>query len=430
MSPAVETTLGFTEEELLGDASIWQELVHPDDLERILATLGQLEEGQPAWVEGRLRGRDDEGYRWFDVNAAVTALDGRGRRVTGVLRDVSERKHAEQRLQQAQKMEAVGNLTGGIAHDFNNLLGVVLGNLQLIQRRAAGCGADEVIGGRLATAIDAVNRGSDLTRRLLAFSRRQMLEPRVVDLNELVAGMERLLGRTLGETITVRMAGAQDLWPVAVDPGQAETALLNLAVNARDAMPDGGHLTIETANVTLDERYVERHSYAAPGDYVALAVSDTGTGMPSEVAEQAFEPFFTTKAPGRGTGLGLSMVYGFVKQSDGLVHIYSEQGEGTTVKMYFPRVAIDAEPLDSGGDEVPQDEGGHEPVLVVEDDPDLRDTVSEYLRSLGYVVTEAGTGGEALNALAAADPPVELLFTDLVIPGGMNGAELAAGGIL
>ena len=261
-------------------------------------------------------------------------VSGRIEGCFGLIEDVTEQKHTEDLLRQSQKMEAVGQLTGGVAHDFNNLLAVILGNLQLAERRLDG---DAPVRQQIARAVRATKRGAELVKRLLAFSRRQVLEPKILSLNELVAGMEDLLRRTLGEAVEIATVLNADPWPVEVDPAQMETAVLNLVVNARDAMPRSGRLTLETVNVTLDDDYIKRHAYGTVGDHVCLAVSDTGHGMAADVVRRAFEPFFTTKPQGKGTGLGLSMVYGFVRQSGGHVEIYSEVGRGTTVKIYLPR---------------------------------------------------------------------------------------------
>ena len=332
--------------------------------------------------------------------------------------EVARREAAEEALRQSHKMEAVGQLTGGVAHDFNNLLTVVLGNLEVARRHLGGDGARAAQG--IDGAMAGAKRAATLTQRLLAFSRRQPLEPRPVDINRLVAGTSDLLGRTLGESIAIETVLAAGLWPVEVDPNQLENALLNLAVNARDAMPEGGKLTIETANAFLDEAYAASHAEVEPGQYVAISVTDTGAGMPTQVVERAFEPFFTTKETGHGTGLGLSMVYGFVKQSGGHVKIYSEVGQGTTVRVYLPRLSGAAVPEEPAVEEAPPTPGGAT-VLVVEDDPDVRAHSARSLRDLGYAVLEAADGPTALRRLGEA--PVDLLFTDVGLP-GMNGREL------
>ncbi len=337
-----------------------------------------------------------------------------------VVRDITEEKKIERQLRQAQKMEAVGQLTGGIAHDFNNLLAVVLGNLELAREKTDDPAAMREL---IELAIGAADRGAKLTHRLLAFSRRQVLAPEKVDVNALVRGMFDLLRRTLGETIEIETVTAPGLWHTRIDPGQLENALLNLAINARDAMPDGGRLTIETMNATLDDEYAAAQAEVEPGEYVMVAVMDSGEGMPPAVLERVFEPFFTTKQAGAGSGLGLSMVYGFVKQSGGHVTIYSEPGRGTAVKLYLPRSddagRCRAAPV---GGEVPRGRG--EVVLLVEDDPDVRTLAVTLLGGLGYSVLEAPDGRRALDELARAKG-VNLLFTDVVLPGGMTGGRLA-----
>jgi len=334
------------------------------------------------------------------------------------------RQSSEAQLRQAQKMEAVGQLTGGVAHDFNNLLTVIVTNAELLHDHAKE--RDPAAAKLAARVLAAAQRGAALTQRLLAFSRRQVLQPKRLDLNQVIGSMNDLLRRTLGETVEVEMVLAAGLWPATADREQVESALLNLAVNARDAMPRGGKLTIETANVRFDDAYAAANVDVKPGQYVMLAVTDTGTGMAPEIAARAFEPFFTTKEQGKGTGLGLSMVYGFAKQSGGNVKIYSEPGQGTTIKFYLARAAdgAGAEPARPGPAESPRPARG-EVVLVVEDDPGVRDTAVQILRGLGYAPIAAADGPAALAALDAA-ARVDLLFTDIVMPRGMSGRELAA----
>jgi nitrogen-specific signal transduction histidine kinase/ActR/RegA family two-component response regulator len=335
------------------------------------------------------------------------------------VRDVTERQAIEGQLRQAQKMEAVGQLTGGLAHDFNNLLGIVLGNLDLLAERFEP--GDEA--GKLAdAAIEAAMRGAELTRQLLAFSRRQPLAPKITYLPPVLEATGNLLRRTLGEAIIFKLKVSDTLWPVLIDVSQLESALLNLSVNARDAMLKGGRLTIEASNVTVDERAFELNQEAMPGDYVLIAVSDTGAGMSEEVLAQVFEPFFTTKGS-KGTGLGLSMVHGFLKQSGGCTGIYSEPGRGTTVRLYLPRAA---------GGEIPQGETppaetltrGHEVILVVEDNKGLRDIALRQLQDLGYRTIPANDGATALGIIQGG-APIDLLFTDVVMPGSMDGRMLA-----
>ncbi len=337
-----------------------------------------------------------------------------------LIAEMDERRQAEAALRQAQKMEAIGRLTGGVAHDFNNLLQVISGNLQLLERDAA---MDENGRRRLQTAIAAVSRGGKLAAQLLAFARRQPLEPRSVDLSRLVAGMEDLLHRALGETVHTVISAEPGLWPTLVDPAQLENVILNLTVNARDAMAGSGALTIRLENAALDERAAACLPDAVPvGDYVALSVADTGCGMAPEVLERVFEPFFTTKPEGQGTGLGLSMVYGFVRQSGGCVTIDSRVGEGTVVRLLLPRAAVaaDGAPDALSGPVV----GGSETILVVEDDPDVRATVVDLLTDLGYRVLKAPDAQTALS-LIESGAPIDLLFTDVVMPGPLRSTELA-----
>ncbi|NNE33855.1 MAG: response regulator, partial [Rhodothermales bacterium] len=334
--------------------------------------------------------------------------------------DVTDLIETQAQLRESQKMEAVGHLTGGIAHDFNNLLAVSLGNVELGQEVARQGGDVQPY---LATIKRANERGATLTNQLLAFSRKQTLNPEVVDAGELVTGMASLLRRALGETIEVEVAADDNLWPCNVDPHQLESGILNLAVNSRDAMPGGGKLSIRILNVALDDDYAAAQAEVEPGDYVLVSVADTGTGIPKNVIEQVFEPFFTTKDPGRGTGLGLSMVYGFVKQSSGHVTVYSEEGKGTTFKLYLPRSDEPVRHSEKSDHQVQPSSHG-ETVLVVEDDPDVRTLSVALLRSLGYEIVEAADGESAIKALDSA-PNVNLLFTDVVLPGGMSGPELA-----
>ncbi|HEX8822077.1 MAG TPA: response regulator [Archangium sp.] len=331
----------------------------------------------------------------------------------------AERRKTEMQLRQSQKMEAVGKLTGGVAHDFNNLLQVIAGNLQLLQRDVVG---NERAMSRLQTATRAVDRGAKLASQLLSFARRQPLQPVVVNASKLVRGMDDLLRRTLGEEVELVTSTAKELWNTALDPNQFENVIINLAVNARDAMNSMGKLTIEIGNAVLDERYCRQHPEVLPGQYVLLAVSDTGSGMTPEVMERAFEPFFTTKPEGRGTGLGLSMVYGFVKQTGGHLKLYSELGHGTTIKLYLPR-AVEAESVDAKVDAGPI-EGGTETILVVEDDAEVRTTVVEMVSELGYRVLKAVDAASALVVLQSGIP-IDLLFTDVVMPGPVRSPELA-----
>jgi len=340
-----------------------------------------------------------------------------------VLERTEELRRNEEALRQSQKMEAVGQLTGGIAHDFNNLLQVIIGNLEALQRNLP---AESPRLQRAANnAMAGAERAASLTQRLLAFSRRQPLNPRQVDPNALVGSMSDLLHRTLGETISVETVRGAGVWRIEVDPTGLESAILNLAVNARDAMPEGGRLTIETANTYLDEIYIRSHSEVPAGQYVVLSISDTGHGMDEATIAQAFEPFFTTKPVGHGTGLGLSQVYGFVKQSGGHLKIYSEPGDGTTIKIYLPR--LDGVAMDDSQNVAAMAREGSatETILVVEDDADVREQSVEALGELGYRVLQAPDGPTALR-LMRREAQVDLLFTDVVLPGGMTGAQVAA----
>jgi PAS domain S-box-containing protein len=354
--------------------------------------------------------------------APLHGADGAIIGALALLRDTTDHRRAEDALRQAQKMEAVGQLTGGVAHDFNNLLTVITGNIETLLRRLP----DDARLHRLAeAALRGTERAATLTHRLLAFSRRQPLDPKPVEPNRLVAGMSDLLHRTLGETIAIETVVAADAWRIRCDPNQLESALLNLAVNARDAMPAGGKLMIETANTDVDAALAAAQADLSPGQYVVIAVTDTGMGMTKAVAQKAFEPFFTTKEVGQGTGLGLSQVYGFVKQSGGHVQIYSEPGQGTTIRLYLPRLATAADaPEVPAPVPVPPEGARHETVLVVEDDDDVRTYSVELLRELGYDVLEAADGPSALNVIGG-HPDVRLLFTDVALPGGLNGRQLA-----
>ncbi|MEH3122134.1 MAG: PAS domain-containing protein [Sphingomonas phyllosphaerae] len=338
---------------------------------------------------------------------------------TRVIEEIASRHAAERKLAQAQKMETVGKLTGGVAHDFNNLLQVVSGNLQLLQKDIAGNERAET---RVANALAGVSRGSRLAAQLLAFGRRQALEPKVVNVTRFVRGMDDMLRRAIGEGIEVETIFGGGLWNTFIDPGQIENALLNLAINARDAMDGQGKLTIELANAHLDDDYARRHDEVEPGQYVMLAVSDTGCGMSDEVVAKVFEPFFSTKAEGKGSGLGLSMVYGFVKQSGGHVNIYSEPGHGSTIRLYLPR-AMESEDIEVVLDNGPIT-GGTETVLVVEDDDEVRATVVEMLGDLGYRVLKAVDAQSALSVVESGIP-IDLLFTDVVMPGTLKSPELA-----
>jgi signal transduction histidine kinase/CheY-like chemotaxis protein len=350
--------------------------------------------------------------------------------------EARRRRESEETLLQAQKMESVGQLTGGIAHDFNNMLTVIIGNLETMQRRLKRTQPNGLSIDALAAlvkpaefALQGAHSAAKLTHRLLAFARRQPLAPVRADLNKIVSGVADLLRRTMGETIAFETVMAAGLWPTFVDINQLENAVLNLAVNARDAMPNGGHLTIETANSFLDEAYARQFGDVAPGQYVLLSVTDTGAGIPPDLLRRVFEPFFTTKSHGQGSGLGLAMVHGFVKQTGGHIRIYSEVNEGTTVKIYLPRLNQAAE-VAASLEEMPQRTGSvvparsSETILVVEDNEDVREYAKSALEELGYTVVVAHDGAGALR-IVNDGTHLDLLFTDIVLPGGMNGRQLS-----
>jgi signal transduction histidine kinase len=338
-----------------------------------------------------------------------------------LIEQVRRREQVEGQLRQSQKMEAIGQLSGGIAHDFNNMLGVITGALDLMQRRIRT--GDFGIERFMEAAIKATERAAGLTHRLLAFARQQPLAPEPINANKLIGNMSDLLRSTLGEHIRIETVAAAGLWLTKADAHQLESAILNIAINARDAMPDGGHLTIETGNVFLDDAYCRQNAEAEPGQFVLIAISDTGTGMAPEVAARVFDPFFTTKPAGRGTGLGLSQVYGFIKQSRGHIKVYSEPGDGTSVKIYLPRLTGETEKLERAPPPAAQRGDAREVVLVVEDDQLMRQMSVDALTDLGYGVVDSGSAMEALRVLDGR-PDVKLLFTDVVMP-EMNGKKLA-----
>jgi PAS domain S-box-containing protein len=447
-----------------GRYETWLKCIFREDIPRIVDLMDNTfaEKAHKSQAEFRIVNPADGALRWMEARLIIFYdVNGHAERVVGVNVDVTERKRAgaqlraftetleervrertreweaenearkkaEEALRQAQKMESIGQLTGGVAHDFNNLLTIILGGLDMIGRQIpvleASSEVSRVVCGR-DMAIEGVRRAAKLTSRLLAFARQQPLDPKTIDANKLVSTVCELLRRTLGESVSLETVLAGGLWRTQVDANQLENALVNLAVNARDAMPNGGQLTIETANAHLDEGYVSGLvEPVRPGQYVMIAVADSGTGMDQPTIERVFEPFFTTKAPGKGTGLGLSQVYGFVRQSAGHVRIYSEINEGTTVKIYLPR---------QRGEEIDQQELdrptaashaiGAESILVVEDDDTLRAYVVEVLHDLGYSVIAAANAHAALEIVDRGHD-IDLLFTDVVMPGGMNGRQLA-----
>jgi PAS domain S-box-containing protein len=419
-SDEVYRILGVSRETFAPLPEDYLRMVHPDDRATVSATQKQVRQGMPAKpMEYRVI-QPDGTVRWiYRESEVVRDETGDSSYLNSTIQDITERRQTEEQLRQAQKMEAVGNLTGGLAHDFNNLLGVVIGNLDLLRERQTGdADADELA----RESLDAALRGADLTRRLLAFARRQPLQPTRTDVNRLIAGIVKLLERTLGEEIQITLDLSHDTWPVVVDPAQLESSLTNLATNARDAMPNGGQLIIVTGNRSLDADYASQHADVEPGDYAVIEVSDTGTGMPPEVESHIFEPFYTTKEEGKGTGLGLSMVFGFMKQSGGHINVYSEVGIGTTIRLFLQRADAGAE---ASGAVVPTAlvRGSGETVLAVEDNASLRRVVVRQLTELGYRVVEAEDAQSALRVLDAE--PVDLIFTDIVMPGGTSGYELA-----
>ena len=371
-----------------------------------------------------LIGRRKDGSE-FPIELMLSPLESAegilGLVVIAAIRDITDRKATEMQLQQAQKMEAIGQLTGGVAHDFNNLLTIILGNSEILVDELK---EDPPRRELAETVMAAAERGAGLTQLMLTFARRQPLAPETFDVNELVTRMGPLLQRAIGEIVEMKLELTEPLWNVTTDPRQLETALLNLVLNARDAMSQGGRLTIETSNADLSEEYAARNVDITPGRYVRLALSDTGAGIPSELLNRVFEPFFTTKEVGKGTGLGLSMVYGFVKQSGGNIKVYSEVGHGTTIKIYLPRADDRAQATIPATQSSEPILAGLESVLVVEDDPDVRTFAVQQLRRMGYTVSEAVDGPSALRKLAEGSS-IELLFTDVIMPGGMTGRQLA-----
>jgi PAS domain S-box-containing protein len=421
VNPAWTKTLGWNEAELLNRTSEWLE--HPDDNGITRAELKKLGAGQTTIrFESRFRHKDGS-YRWL----SWTGVSDNDRNYA-VARDVTAEKAAAERLKateealrQSQKMEAVGQLTGGIAHDFNNLLTGIVGSLDLLQTRL-NQGRSDNVGRYINAAMTSANRAAALTHRLLAFARRQPLIPKGVDVNQLVVSLEDLLRRTIGEAIDLEITAADDLWWTLCDPNQLESALLNLAINARDAMPDGGKLTVTTANARLDSVTADTPALS-PGDYICIDVTDTGVGMSAEVAARAFDPFFTTKPIGQGTGLGLSMIYGFARQSNGHVTITSRLGQGTSVKLYLPRHQGDSAAELASTVRAAEHAATGETVLVVEDEPVVRGVILEILHDQGYRTLEAADGPSGLRILRK-DKRIDLLITDVGLP-GMNGRQLA-----
>lgn len=407
--------------EVSGRIGFWSDHIHPEDRPRVMAGVEAALRNGTEWSdEYRFLRADGSAAHVIDRALVIRDPSGAVLRMVGSMSDVTARIGMEAQLREARKLEAVGQITGGVAHDFNNLLTVIIGAAETLTERLGDDAESVVLAGMTAAAAQ---RGAELTSRLLAFARRQPLEPKATDIDRLLADFGPILRRSLSEDIELEMLRSGRPAVAMVDPGQLETAILNLAINARDAMPTGGRLMIETGHVSLDEDYARANEEVTPGRYVMVSVSDTGTGMSPDVLTRAFEPFFTTKEVGKGSGLGLSMVYGFAKQSRGHVRIYSEPGEGTTVRLYLPRARRD-EPAAAGGGRSAEMPRGTERVLVVEDDAMVREHVARQLRSLGYAVTEAPDGQQALRRLEQGEG-FDLLFTDVVMPGGLNGRDLA-----
>jgi PAS domain S-box-containing protein len=416
VNPAWKRLLGYEESELLSRP--YSDFAPKEDHQRLAAAVRRLSSGEAVTdLEHRLIHKDGQ------QSLIAWSADQIDSVLYVVGRNVTEQRLAEDALRQSQKMEAVGQLTGGIAHDFNNLLQGITGSLDLVQRRVSQ-GRTQELDRFITGAMNSANRAAALTHRLLAFSRRQPLDPRLVNINPLLTSIDDLLRRTLGETIELKIVLADNLWLAKCDPNQLESAVLNLAINARDAMPDGGRLVIETANAALDGVHTPRHQDIRRGHYVCISVTDTGTGMSPETMAKAFEPFFTTKPIGQGTGLGLSMIYGFARQSEGYARIYSELGVGTTVKLYLPRHRGDAQEEDSHPElSVEHQAVAQETVLVVEDESVVRGLIVEVLTELGYSAFQAADGPSGLELLQSKHR-IDLLITDVGLP-GLNGRQLA-----
>ena len=427
-SPKIKDLLGYEPEEIIGKTPF--DLMTPEDAKRVAGEFGAIAEDRKLFdrvenenlhKDGRILVIETSGVPIFDANGNFRGYRGIDRDITKRKQAQEERKKLEAQFSQAQKMEAIGVLAGGVAHDFNNLLTVIIGNAELALMDVI---KDESLRNGIEEIKKAGERAASLTRQLLAFSRKQIITPRVLDLNELLTGIEKMLGRLIAEDVELLTIPEPALWQVEVDPGQMEQVIMNLAVNARDAMPRGGKLTIETANMDLDESYFHEHGIKnEPGSYVMLTVSDTGSGMNKETREHIFEPFFTTKGVGKGTGLGLSTVYGIVKQNNGFVWVYSEPGKGATFNIYLPRTEGDADLEEK--QQLPVIElDGSETILIVEDDDGLRKFAQKVLQQHGYKVLDAENGEDALRVSEEHDGQIDLMITDVVMP-KMGGKEAA-----
>jgi len=419
-SPSYEKILGYTVEDLRTTTPLEQ--IHPEDRDKVTKAADEaLSTATGSTLEYRMRHKDGS-WRTLESRASTIVKAGQVEKLVIVNRDVTERKRLEEQFRQSQKMEAVGRLSGGVAHDFNNLLGVIIGYGEIVQE---GTAADSPLRTSVEEMLKAGHRAASLTRQLLAFSRQQVMDPRVLDLNAVVKDMEKMLKRLIGEDVQLKTDLDPDLARIKADPGQIEQVIMNLAVNARDAMPNGGRLEISTSNFHMDDNFVRRYPYPVQvGDYALLTVTDTGIGMDAATRTRVFEPFFTTKGKGKGTGLGLSTVYGVVKQSGGYIEVHSEPGAGATFKLYLPKVeeALDA---DQQTTQLPDSLHGTETVLLVEDELSLRKLSRQLLELCGYSVLEAENGTDALKICQDHNcRPIHLLLTDVVMP-GMSGRALA-----
>jgi two-component system, cell cycle sensor histidine kinase and response regulator CckA len=422
-SPHVETLTGYPYENFITDWHFWPSVViHPDDRAAAAEQAARLASGQSSEVEYRLIRADGE-IVWVRDSARVETESTTSKLIYGVVSNITERKQLEEQFHQSQRMEAIGRLAGGVAHDFNNILTVITGYSDLLLYQHPDDHDSER--NELEQIKKAAEQATSLTRQLLAFSRKQVLQPRILNLNTIVAHVETMLRRLIGEDIELVTILKEGLGQVKADPGQMEQVIMNLAVNARDAMPHGGKLTIETAHVELDEAYAHQHIGAKPGPYVMLDISDTGHGMDAKTRSHIFEPFFTTKESGKGTGLGLAMVHGIINQSDGYIWVYSEPNQGTTFKVYLPQVEVSI-PSNNQPSQVPiPSSRGSETILLVEDEDSVRKLAHHILLNEGYRVLEAPNGEEALQVSEGYAGPIHLLLTDIVMPGGMSGRQLA-----
>jgi len=423
VSPQIESMLGFPPAEWLSNPMNWMDHIHPEDRHIALAAEERFQETHELFqAEYRMFARDGR-VLWFRDEGVMMGDPPQTLLMQGVLYDITERKRLEDQLRHSQKMEAVGQLAGGVAHDFNNLLMLIQAHNERLRERLAASDPAH----KDAVEIEhAVTRAASLTRQLLAFSRKQVLQPKVLDLNAVLTEVAKMLDRLIGKNIELKVAHAPSMWRVKADPGQMEQVILNLAVNARDAMPHGGKLVIETRNVELDEAYARSHEGISPGRYVRLMVRDTGTGMDTETQARMFEPFFTTKEPGKGTGLGLATVYGVVKQTGGWIWVSSEPGRGTTFEIYLPQIEeAEGSATASAKKTTPANAPkGTETILLVEDQDGIRDLVGEFLRRNGYIVLHAVDGDEALRMAGEYGDEIDLLLTDILMP-NIGGRELA-----